>query len=79
MSYASTTPRVHVRARVSVPILDAESAELKAERLWGMADARKPCSLDSDNVGVSQVGVCGFVGAFGAKSSIEPTAVLYVG
>ncbi|CAM9303943.1 unnamed protein product [Scytosiphon promiscuus] len=38
-------------SRPSVPVLDAQAAELKAERLWGMADAQKPmvsseCTLD---------------------------------
>eukprot|EP00904_Undaria_pinnatifida_P010108 jgi/Undpi1/6227/HiC_scaffold_20.g08711.m1 len=28
--------------RVGLPVLDAQAAELKAERLWGMADAHKP-------------------------------------
>ncbi len=31
----------------SVPVLDAQAAGLKAERLWGMADAQKPASMAS--------------------------------
>lgn len=33
----------------AVPVLDAQAAELKAERLWGMADARKPVSIERQN------------------------------
>lgn len=33
----------------SVPVLDAQAAGIKAERLWGMADAQKPVSMASEN------------------------------
>ncbi|CAM9202466.1 unnamed protein product [Hapterophycus canaliculatus] len=39
-------------SRPSVPVLDAEAAELKAERLWGMADARKPMVSPESTSGV---------------------------
>lgn len=40
----------HPAPRTStVPVLDAQAAELKAERLWGMADARKPLSTERKN------------------------------
>lgn len=38
----------------SVPVLDAQAAELKAERLWGMADAEKPREVQE----VSRFAVC---------------------
>ena len=37
------------RATTAVPVLDAQAAELKAERLWGMADAQKPVSMERRN------------------------------
>ena len=37
------------RATTAVPVLDAQAAELKAERLWGMADAQKPVSMERKN------------------------------
>eukprot|EP00752_Nemacystus_decipiens_P010249 g9133.t1 len=37
------------RAGTAVPVLDAQAAELKAERLWGMADAQKPVSIERKN------------------------------
>ena len=43
--------------RVGLPVLDAQAAELKAERLWGMADARKPRPSHKGDVDVSEVGV----------------------
>lgn len=47
-SAAAATPRV------TLPIIDTEAAERKAERLWGMADAQMPRSLES---GLSEVSV----------------------
>lgn len=41
--------------RVGLPVLDAQAAELKAERLWGMADARKPRPSQKGDVDVSEV------------------------
>lgn len=40
--------------RVGLPVLDAQAAELKAERLWGMADARKPRPSQTGDVDVSE-------------------------
>ncbi|CAM9235184.1 unnamed protein product [Ectocarpus fasciculatus] len=43
-------------SRPSVPVLDAQAAELKAERLWGMADAQKPgLSVPSERLDVGEV------------------------
>lgn len=46
-------------SRPSVPVLDAQAAELKAERLWGMADAQKPgLSVPSERLDVGEVRCC---------------------
>lgn len=46
-------------SRPSVPVLDAQAAELKAERLWGMADAQKPeLSVPSERLDLGEVRCC---------------------
>ena len=46
--------------RVGLPVLDAQAAELKAERLWGMADAHKPRPSQTVTAEVSEVGTVFF-------------------
>lgn len=46
--------------RVGLPVLDAQAAELKAERLWGMPDARKPRPSQKGDVDVSEVRIGSF-------------------
>lgn len=53
-SAAASQVNQHLPRTSAVPVLDAQAAELKAERLWGMADARKPASMERKN-GVPEV------------------------
>lgn len=66
MSGAAAASQVP-RASTAVPVLDAQAAELKAERLWGMADARKPVSMERKN-GMPEVSLV-------FRTAVQPTAV----
>lgn len=48
-SAAASQISQHPSRTSTVPALDAQAAELKAERLWGMADARKPVPMERKN------------------------------